>query len=272
MKFDEAGWLSEAPFISLGNTHGMPISEIGIYFNFTYSHYHFYIWLLYILKWMRNIISQTEIYYWDHSVNHKEKKNNTDEWKAVLAPPPPGSVREIERGIPPARCLILRTGTGRGSEERGSGGKLWACRVLSLPVPPCRSALRARVSLWCGMRLSVNVAVLLKVAPLQHLDVMLVNFECGAESDRQTCQHVAALHQQEGLPVDFLQTNRGERVEVCGVSQLSLFISFIFYCMLLDECNIHNIYSIINCFYLMLFLTLEPFIGDVRYKPTVLLT
>lgn len=43
-----------------------------------------------------------------------------------------------------------------------------------------------------------------EVGPLQHFDVTLVDFEGGAESDGQAGQHVAALHQEEGLPIDFL--------------------------------------------------------------------
>lgn len=132
-------------------------------------------------------------------------------------------VREIWWRIPPAQwcSLILRTGTGGGAEEeersgiRSSGaevGKRWACRVLSLPTPRPHSAPRLRVSLRGSTRLRENVAVLLKVAPLQHLDVMLVYLEGGAESDRQACQHVAALHQEQGLPVNFLCTNHGWKV------------------------------------------------------------
>lgn len=48
-----------------------------------------------------------------------------------------------------------------------------------------------------------------KMGPLQHLHVALVDFKCGAESDRQTGQHVAALHEQKGLPIYFL--TEGER-------------------------------------------------------------
>lgn len=43
-----------------------------------------------------------------------------------------------------------------------------------------------------------------EVGPLQHFDVTLVDFEGGAESDREAGQHVAALHQEEGFPINFL--------------------------------------------------------------------
>lgn len=49
-----------------------------------------------------------------------------------------------------------------------------------------------------------DVLTFQKVGPLQHLHVSLVDFEGGAESDGQAGQHVAALHQEEGLPVNFL--------------------------------------------------------------------
>lgn len=53
-----------------------------------------------------------------------------------------------------------------------------------------------------------DVLVLQKVGPLQHLHVALIDFKCGAEADGQTGQYVAALHEQEGLPVDFLMGQR----------------------------------------------------------------
>lgn len=49
-----------------------------------------------------------------------------------------------------------------------------------------------------------EVVVLQEVGPLQHLHVALVDLEGGAESDRQAGQHVAALHQEEGLTIYFL--------------------------------------------------------------------
>lgn len=49
-----------------------------------------------------------------------------------------------------------------------------------------------------------EVFALQEVGPLQDLDVALVDLEGGAEADGQTGQHVAALHQEEGLPVDLL--------------------------------------------------------------------
>lgn len=42
------------------------------------------------------------------------------------------------------------------------------------------------------------------MGPLQHLHVALIDFKCGAESDGQTGQYVAALHEQKGLPINFL--------------------------------------------------------------------
>lgn len=43
-----------------------------------------------------------------------------------------------------------------------------------------------------------------KMGPLQHLHVALVDFKCGAQSDGETGQDVAALHEQKGLPINFL--------------------------------------------------------------------
>lgn len=57
-------------------------------------------------------------------------------------------------------------------------------------------------------RVTSEVFTLQEVGPLQHLDVALVDLERRAESDGQTGQHVAALHQEERLPVDFLVGGR----------------------------------------------------------------
>lgn len=57
-----------------------------------------------------------------------------------------------------------------------------------------------------------DVLVLQKVGPLQHLHVALIDFKCGAEADGQAGQYVAALHEQEGLPVNFLV---GQRTYSC---------------------------------------------------------
>lgn len=53
-----------------------------------------------------------------------------------------------------------------------------------------------------------DILVLQKVGPLQHLHVALIDFKCGAEADGQAGQYVAALHEQEGLPVNFLMGQR----------------------------------------------------------------
>lgn len=37
----------------------------------------------------------------------------------------------------------------------------------------------------------------------------LIDLEGGAQSDRQACQNVVALHEKEGLPVDFLMRGGG---------------------------------------------------------------
>lgn len=42
------------------------------------------------------------------------------------------------------------------------------------------------------------------MALLQHLDVVLVDFQGWAEADGQACQHVCALHEQQRLAIDFL--------------------------------------------------------------------
>lgn len=49
-----------------------------------------------------------------------------------------------------------------------------------------------------------DVVAFQEVGPLQHFDVALVDFEGRAESDGQARQDVAALHQEERLPVNFL--------------------------------------------------------------------
>lgn len=57
-------------------------------------------------------------------------------------------------------------------------------------------------------RVTSEVFALQEVGPLQHLHVALVDFERGAESDGQTGQHVTALHQEEGLAINFLMGGR----------------------------------------------------------------
>lgn len=47
--------------------------------------------------------------------------------------------------------------------------------------------------------------ILLKVTLLQHFDVVLVDLKRRSQTDRQACQHVSALHQQQRLPIDLLQ-------------------------------------------------------------------
>ena len=49
-----------------------------------------------------------------------------------------------------------------------------------------------------------DVFVFQEVGPLQHFDVALVDFEGRAESDGQAGQHIAALHEEKGLPINFL--------------------------------------------------------------------
>lgn len=46
--------------------------------------------------------------------------------------------------------------------------------------------------------------VILKVALLQHLDVVLVDFQGWAQADGQASQHICALHEQQRLAIDFL--------------------------------------------------------------------
>lgn len=53
-----------------------------------------------------------------------------------------------------------------------------------------------------------------EMGPLQHFYVALVDFESGAESDGQPGQYVAALHQKERLPINFLQRREKKRVSV----------------------------------------------------------
>lgn len=53
-----------------------------------------------------------------------------------------------------------------------------------------------------------EVFALQEVGPLQHLDVALVDLERRAEADGQTGQHVAALHQEQRLPVNLLVKTR----------------------------------------------------------------
>lgn len=128
-----------------------------------------------------------------------------------------GFLRLSAAFINPANWNGRRT---RGAESVERSGRRWghAERVESF-LSPC---LGVAASVFDrSTRLGANVAVLLKVASLQHLDVMLVNLEGGPESDRQTRQHIAALHQQQGLPVDFLRMNRGKgRVQDCNRAYL----------------------------------------------------
>ena len=42
------------------------------------------------------------------------------------------------------------------------------------------------------------------MALLQHLDVVLVDFQGWAEADGQAGQHICALHEQQRLAIDFL--------------------------------------------------------------------
>lgn len=49
-----------------------------------------------------------------------------------------------------------------------------------------------------------EVVALQEVAPLQHFDVALVDFERRAQSDGEAGQHVATLHEQQRLAVDLL--------------------------------------------------------------------
>lgn len=98
---------------------------------------------------------------------------------------------------------------GRGGEEPDSEETLSVLSPFSSRRSKAASLGSAvSVSLSGGARLRENAAVLLEVAPLQHLDVMLVYLEGGAESDGQACQYVAALHQEKRLPVDFLRKIR----------------------------------------------------------------
>lgn len=53
-----------------------------------------------------------------------------------------------------------------------------------------------------------EVFTLQEVAPLQNLDVALVDLQRRAEADGETGQHVAALHQEERLTVNFLAVRR----------------------------------------------------------------
>ena len=57
-----------------------------------------------------------------------------------------------------------------------------------------------------------QILVFQKMGPLQHLHVALVDFKCGAEADGQTGQYIAALHEQERLPINFLTGGEGERI------------------------------------------------------------
>lgn len=58
-----------------------------------------------------------------------------------------------------------------------------------------------------------EVFTLQEVAPLQNLDVALVDLQRGAEADGETGQHVAALHEEERLPVDFLVVRRKNTIQ-----------------------------------------------------------
>lgn len=64
--------------------------------------------------------------------------------------------------------------------------------------------MHVRVNMSAVLISPSDVFAFQEVGPLQHFDVALVDFEGGAKSDGQAGQHVAALHQEEGLPVDFL--------------------------------------------------------------------
>lgn len=85
-------------------------------------------------------------------------------------------------------------------------------RVLSVGVGGREGA--ARTGGWTRHRPSVRqassseVVVLQEVGPLQHLHVALVDFQSGPEADGETGQYVAALHQEEGLPVNFLHRRK----------------------------------------------------------------
>lgn len=62
-----------------------------------------------------------------------------------------------------------------------------------------------------------RILVFQKMGPLQHLHVALIDFKCGAEADGQTGQYVAALHEQEGLAVNFLMGQRAHsEPRFCG--------------------------------------------------------
>lgn len=69
-----------------------------------------------------------------------------------------------------------------------------------------RGLLHARSAGGGGVicRVTSEVLALQEVAPLQNLDVALVDLQRRAEADGEPGQHVAALHQEERLPVDFL--------------------------------------------------------------------
>lgn len=58
-------------------------------------------------------------------------------------------------------------------------------------------------------RATSEVVALQEVGSLQHLDVALVDLERRAEADGETGQHVAALHEEERLPVDLLVGGAG---------------------------------------------------------------
>lgn len=78
---------------------------------------------------------------------------------------------------------------------------VYAARPTQAP-PPAASA-------------TSEILELQKMGPLQHLHVALIDFKCGAEADGQTGQHVAALHEQKGLPIYFLTGERERERGIC---------------------------------------------------------
>lgn len=59
-----------------------------------------------------------------------------------------------------------------------------------------------------------EILVFQKMGPLQHLHVALIDFKCGAEADGQTSQYITALHEQKGLPINFLTGRERENASL----------------------------------------------------------